>query len=495
MRIWNYFFPLVVAGLLLSCDTKDNIPERPNIIIIMADDMGYEDAGCYGSRDIPTPGIDQLAAEGIRFTSGYVMMPYCGPSRAGLITGQYPMSFGFQKNPTPIFATDQGLPPGCTTIAEHMQAQGYVTGGVGKWHLGTTPDRHPNAMGFTYWYGFLGGAHYYFPMDSYGDRFTGMKRPWHEGIVNQTLPLVENSRQVKYEDYMTHVFSEKSVEFIKANKDHPFFLYVSYNAPHTPLEAPREAIAEFPEDKVTHYEGIDPVNRGIYAAMISEMDKGIVQIMATLEEQGLLENTMVWFLSDNGGVGASSNYPLRAGKGHVYEGGIRVPFIVRWPRKIKGGQVLDQPVTAMDIGATSIALGGLDLTGLDLHGKDLMPLLLGETHDAPHETLFWKHGYGQQGPLGAIRKGDYKLVIQRSTPAKIELYNLVNDISEQNDLSQSENSLAESLYTDWKRWEAGHPEALWEMPPSKEWPKYQYATYEWLKGSPQYTADPDSAAL
>ena len=480
---------LVLGAFFNGCAEEE--PVQPNIIVIMTDDQGYQDVGFNGCRDIPTPNIDRLAAGGVRFSSGYVSMSYCSPTRAGLVTGRHPVTFGYTMNPNPILAPGQGLPPGTTTIGGYLQEQGYVTCGVGKWHLGSTPDRHPNTMGFTEWYGFLGGGHAYFPLEHpyYGDRWEKLERPWPEHYINQSMPILRNSEIDDHRQYLTRDFTDRGIEFIRGNRDKPFFLYLAYNAPHTPYEAPVDVVAQFPEEKLTSFEKVDPAHRAIYAAMVSEVDRGVGRIMEALKKEGLSENTLVWFLSDNGGCPhpkcPSSNLPLRGYKGTMYEGGIRVPFVLSWPGKVKAGSVLDQPVTALDIVATAFALSGGDLREADLHGKDLTDLVTGKSNQAPHEALFWKHGYYQRG---AIRKGNFKLVI---TNDEVELFNLVDDLSEEHDLSGTQPELASELMAEWNTWDSRNPPALWKPVPREEWTRdeNQYASYPYLKGHHHFKAE------
>jgi arylsulfatase A-like enzyme len=481
----------MIACSFSACNYTEPKSDKPNILIIFADDLGYADIGCYGSEDIPTPNIDELAENGVRFTSGYVMMPYCAPSRAALLTGRHPVSFGFYRNPTPVLATNQGLPAGCSTVPKYLKKQGYTTGAIGKWHLGTRADNHPNSVGFDEWYGFLGGAHMYFPLGSYGDMWDKMERPWNEAYVNMTLPIIRNSQPAVQNGYLTTDLTEKGLDFIRRNKEKPFYLFMSYNAPHSPLEAPEEEIARFPAEKVSKLPDVPAKSRGIYAAMVSILDKGVGDIIKTLREEGLEKNTIVWFISDNGGwSGVSDNRPLHGAKGDIYEGGIRVPFILSWPGNVKGGQVLEQAVTTLDVGATVCALSG-GPQNIELHGKSLMPLVTGKTMEAIHETLYWKHGYNRKGHYGAIRQGDYKLVILEPRTPCFELYNLKIDISEQNDLSQSDSKRADKMFAAWVEWDDSNPETLWITPKQEDWYKYQYANYEWLKGSNHYTTDPD----
>ena len=386
-------------------------PSRPNIIVIMADDLGYADVGCYGCQDIPTPNIDRLAAEGVRFTSGYVTGNMCGPSRAGFLTGRIQSTFGYYQNVSEPFDPAQGLPP-LETVASLLKKRGYVTGGVGKWHMGTANEQHPNAMGFDDWFGFLGGGLMYFPLDhpSYQGRFTPIKRPLHHKYLQHTMPVIHNSTPVKWKQYLTRELTDAGVRFVEKNEDQPFFLFMSYNAPHLDLEAPAETIAKFPINKMTAIPGVKPESRSIYGAMVDEMDQGIGKLLARVDSLGLSENTVVWFLSDHGGMKRTSdNRPLRGSKGNSYEGGLRVPMIVKWPGKATPGKVLKAPVTSIDIVATSLAMASDDPLETTLDGKDIRDYITGQSKKDPHEVLFWNTG-SYKSPIGVMRKGDYKLI-------------------------------------------------------------------------------------
>ncbi len=458
--------------------------EKPNIIVIMADDLGYADVGCYGCKDIPTPHIDKLAEEGARFTSGYVTWTMCGPSRAGFITGRNQASFGYYKNQTSPLDPHQGLPK-METVAGLLQKQGYVTGGVGKWHMGTTNDQHPNAMGYDDWFGFLSGGLMYWPLDhpSYNGKYNPLKRPAKWRDIHHTLPLVHNMEPVERNGYLTHQLTDAGIAFVEKNRNNPFFLFMSYNAPHLDLEAPEETIAKFPPDKMTKIPGVKPQARSVYGAMVYELDMGVGQLLAKVEELGLADNTVVWFLSDNGGMKRTSdNRPLKGAKGAAYEGGLRVPMVVKWPGKVPDGVVLDEMVTSLDIGATALAMAGGDLKTSGLHGKDIRPYMTQKSSEAPHDVFFWHTAKGEK-PEGVIRVGDFKLLIKAK--GKVELYNLKDDLGETTNLAASQPERVQSMLARWKEWNSGNASDLWKTPPNNA---YQYADYEWLKGSQHYKA-------
>lgn len=470
----------MVCLLLLLCASFAAAEEQPNIIVIMADDLGYADVGCYGCNDIPTPNIDQLAAEGLRFTSGYVTGNMCGPSRAGFLTGRSQSTFGYYKNVNNPYDPAQGLPK-IETIARLLQKQGYVTGGVGKWHMGTADHQHPNAMGFDDWYGFLGGGLMYFPLDheSYEGRFTPLQRPLHHKYVQHTMPVIHNDKVVPWEQYLTRELTDAGVAFLERNQDEPFFLFMSYNAPHLDLEAPKVTIAKYSPEEMTKVPGVTAKTRSIYAAMVDEMDQGIGELLAKVESLGLEEKTVVWFLSDHGGMRKTSdNRPLRGHKGNSYEGGLRVPMIVKWPGKTPKAEVLDTPVTSLDIGATSLAMAGGDPKSSGLHGKDIRECITGQNQNSPHDVLFWHTG-GYETPEGVMREGNYKLLYSAK---KTELYNLKDDLSESTNLAKAEPERVKKMITRWEEWASDAQPELWKGTGKV----LQYADHEWLKGSPHF---------
>ena len=357
--------------------------DRPNIVLIMADDMGYADAGFTGAKDIETPNLDNLAKSGVIFTQGYCNHPFCAPSRAALLAGRYHQRFGFEDNPAydpsnPIL----GIDPDEKLFPKRLQEAGYTTGGIGKWHLGAAEPFHPNHRGFDYFYGFLGGGHDYFQID--------MRRPVREAYFQ---PLIRNGRPAEFEGYLTTALSRDAVDFIETNKDKPFFLYLAYNAPHTPLQAPDEAIAK--------YAHIKEEKRRVYAAMVDVMDQGIGEVVQALQRNGLRENTLVFFLSDNGGPqnmswnpnywNGSSNGPFRGGKTNLYDGGLHVPFIASWPARVPAGITYEAPVMALDIARTAVECAGADaMAAPAMEGVDLIPFVRKEKQGPPHEAIFWR---------------------------------------------------------------------------------------------------------
>lgn len=406
----------------------------------MADDMGYADAGFTGATDIKTPNLDALAASGVIFKNGYVNHAYCGPSRAALLSGRYQNRFGFETNP----ALDPnnphlGIDPGEILFPRRLQKAGYTTGIVGKWHLGAAPPFHPNKRGFNHFYGFLGGGHDYFRID--------LKQPIKEGYLSA---LERNGKPAGFDGYLTTALSIDAASFIDTNKEKPFFLYVAYNAPHAPLQAPKEAI-----EKYAH---IKEKKRRVYAAMVDTMDAGIGKIITSLEKNNLRENTLVFFLSDNGGPqnskahptkwNGSDNSPFRGGKGNLYDGGVHVPFIASWPAKIPKGSTYDSPVIAIDISRTAVAVAGGDAQAAPaMEGVNLLPFVLGEKSTPPHDALFWR-----DSSRWSILTADRTKHLQDNMSPKPQLFELPNDITESNDLVTQKPELAAKLLAQWNVW-------------------------------------------
>jgi arylsulfatase A-like enzyme len=412
--IWLIF--CVEFSMAQTASKKKNNP--PNIIVILADDLGYQDVGFNGCKDIPTPNIDRIANNGVTCTNGYVVFPVCSPSRAGLMTGRYPQRFGHERNPQyrPHNPT-MGLPKSETTIAQTLKTVGYHSGIIGKWHLGADTSNHPISRGFDEFFGHLGGGHVYFPEllvheDSYG--VEGEDKSYRTWIMR-------NHESVETKKYLTDEFSDEAVSFIQRNKNQPFFLYLSYNAPHAPLQASQKYLDRFPT--------ITNERRKTYAAMVSALDYGVGQVLNTLASLQLEENTLVFFLSDNGGPendNASNNGKLREGKSSVYEGGFRVPFALQWKGRIPKA-IYENPVSSLDIYATITELSKAKIDkNKPLDGVNLVPFLTGKNKKMPHEVIYVRK-YDQDQFV--VRDHDLKLVIHGKTGKK-KLFDLKNDISE-----------------------------------------------------------------
>jgi len=445
---------LKVAGLgLASLAAPAGIAagaRKPNVIIILADDLGYADVGFNGCRDTATPNLDALAKHGVRCTSGYVSHPFCSPTRAGIQTGRYQQRFGHENNPTWLPEdTKVGLPLTETFLAKQLRAAGYATGAIGKWHLGAAPCFHPNERGYTEYFGFLGGGHMYLPDEK---NPLPKEKTWQ---VEYRIPLLRNKESVTHAGYMTDILSDEAVAFIGRHKVEPFFLYLAYNAVHTPLQAPEKYLARFPN--------IADEKRRTLAAMNSAMDDGIGRVVATLREHGLEKDTLIFFLSDNGGpitVVPCSNAPLRGGKGQVFEGGIRVPFVACWPGTLPAGAVYNEPVCAIDLLPTALALAGAPPPEKPLDGVNLVPHLTGANKAAPHERLFWRTG---GGVTWAVREGRYKLALT-AKEEKPQLFDLDTDIGETRDLAAEKPDVVKRLTAAYEAWNAQLVPPIFESP-------------------------------
>ncbi len=409
----------------------------PNIVVILADDLGYADLGCQGAKDIRTPNVDSLAKSGIRFTNGYVSCPVCSPTRAGLMTGRYQQRFGHEFNPGPNPAPNFGLPVTEATLAERLRKAGYATGIMGKWHLGFDPPRQPLQRGFDEFFGFLAGAHGYLET---GEGRNSIRR------ANEDANL---------SGYLTDALGRESVAFIDRHKDQPFFLYLPFNAIHTPMQAT--------EKYEQRFASIADKKRRTMAGMLSALDDNVGLVLKKLADEKLDERTLIFFLSDNGGPTAgngSRNDPLRGFKGQVLEGGIRIPFIVRWKGQLPAGKVCDEPVISLDIHPTCLAVAGYKgeiPKDKPLDGVNLLPYLRGEKTGAPHDVLYWRFG-----PQAAIRRGAYKLVRMKEGDG---LYDLANDVGEAKDLSKARPEILRKLAEAYEKWDAQLMAPAWQTSP------------------------------
>lgn len=427
---------------------------RPNIIVILADDLGFGDLGCYGSRDIPTPNIDSLATGGVRFTSGYVTAPVCSPSRAGLMTGRYQQRFGHETNPGTSLERDPhfGLPVTESTLGDRFRTLEYATGWIGKSHLGGVPEFHPQQRGFQEYFGFIESHHDYFDT---GEPLSDQ----HDPILRGTVPIVETN-------YLTTAFARECVRFIDAHAAQPFLLYAPFNAIHFPLQATdglsnRAAALSLP----------DPRRREI-APVLLGLDDAVGAILSTLRAHHLETNTLIFFTSDNGGTVqlGSINRPFRGGKTEVYEGGIRVPFLMQWTGHLTPGRVFDDPVSTLDILPTAWGAVGLPVPdGWHLDGVNLLPHLCDASLGAPHPTLFWRietDGLNQGGDvldgIRAVREGRWKLV-KPGVLANWELYDLSVDLGETSDLASARPEVVQHLVAAFHAWSGETARPLWAV--------------------------------
>lgn len=398
----------------LGCDASDQNTRRPNIILIVADDLGYGDPGCYGGTLCDTPNLDKMAHEGVRLTDFYVSTPVCAPTRVSLMTGKFPQRTSLPnipdyKNPK------AGLSPDETTIAELLRKVGYHTGLVGKWHLGYAPKFRPLRQGFDEFYGFLSGWLDY-NKHTYND---------------ETKWMFRNDEPFDEPGYTTDLFTREAISFIDRHKNQPFFLYLPYNAPHEPLEAPEEWMKRS--------------RNGVYGAVVACMDDSIGKVLNRIKEHGLDDNTLVIFMSDNGNDGKGTNAPLQGQKRELWEGGIRVPAIIRWPGHIPAGEVVREPIISMDWFNTIAGAAGVCIPkSLNVDGKDILPVLK-DKKKSPHDIIFWQF-FNQS----AVRQGEFKLLREENKPDR--LFNLVKDLGEKNDLAAKNPALAKKLSAALDKW-------------------------------------------
>ena len=412
--------------MLLSCENqpqKVSNKKLPNLIVIMTDDLGYSDVGFNGSEEIPTPNIDRIAQKGVKFTNGYTPYPVCSPSRAGFITGRYQQRFGYERN-AQYRPNDpnMGLPQKEKTIPEVIGQVGYTSGIIGKWHLGAHISNHPLNRGFNFFYGHLGGGHRYFPEElTIKDSYSISDEP-----LSYKTWIMRDHNPEKTDKYLTDEFSNEAVNFVIKNKQRPFFLYLAYNAPHGPLQATQKYLNRF--------DHIKDKRRKTYAAMVSAVDDGVGRILDKLESLEIVDNTIIFFFSDNGGPeskNGSNNGPLREGKSSIYEGGNRVPFAMQWTGEISQ-MVYDYPISSLDILPTIAELTNAPIEAKNpLDGVNIIPFLKGLKRGRPHNTLYVRKF---DNDLYSIRDGDMKLVTKEKNTIK-ELYNLDQDIGEENNLA------------------------------------------------------------
>tara|TARA_R110002051_G_scaffold319452_1_gene403537 strand:+ start:7301 stop:8716 length:1416 start_codon:yes stop_codon:yes gene_type:complete len=434
------FFILIAFNCIQAQKSNEIKKQSPNIIIILADDLGYNDVGFNGCKDIPTPNIDKIATNGVKFTNAYVSYAVCGPSRAGLITGRYQDRFGFGRNP--LFAPNDpamGLPLSEETLASALKKADYKSVALGKWHLGAHESQRPLQRGFDDFFGFLSGGHQYFPeLWTLKDEYEVKAQ-----FDAYRTKLLRNTKRIEENEYLTDALSREAVNYIEKYKEEPFFMYLAYNAPHAPLQATDKYLKRFPN--------IKDKKRKTYAAMVSAMDDGVGRVMNKLEALGLTENTIVFFLSDNGGPeknNGSDNGVLRAGKGQLFEGGIHVPFAMQWPGKIPSGTIYESSIISFDIFATAIANSVKPIkTKNDLDGVDLIPYINGIKKTPPHDYLYWRKFDADNHAL-RNNKGDKIVMIKE----KSMLFNLNTDISETNNLIHKQKEVFEHLEETYQNW-------------------------------------------
>lgn len=473
MAMANMRFGLLAALLAAGCagpvaDDQKPAAEaaRPNVVVILADDLGYADISSYGGTRMATPNIDRIAKAGVIFTDGYSAAPVCSPSRAGLNTGRHPDRFGFEFNNGPAqrdIELNLGLPKEEITLASALQGQGYHTGLVGKWHLGSNDDFYPTNRGYDEFVGLLTGATSYMSPAAPDHIFvevagSNARPPAQRGAPNKIYEGAERKPVENEDRYLTEYLGERAVEFVKRNAPgaDPYFLYAAFTAPHDPLQTTKKYWDRFPQIE-------DPGMR-VYAAMISALDDQVGAILDAVEASGEDGNTIVYFMSDNGCAayiqGICACEPLRGGKLSHYEGGVRVPFMMRWPDKVDAGQVYRNVVSTMDVFTTSLVAGGGALpTDRVFDGVDLAPYITGADAGLPHDQLAWR-----RTPHASIRAGDWKL--WKSLDGKFTLlFNLKDDPNEATNLAEAEPAKLKELSDAFDLWAKDMKDPAWPSRP------------------------------
>ena len=421
---------LLLSGASIFA-TSAQEPVKPNVIVILIDDAGYADFGFMGSKDLKTPNIDKLATQGAILTDGHVAATVSGPSRACLISGRYGHRFGYECNPD---NEKSGLPLSEETIGDIFQRNGYTTGAIGKWHLGSKDNQHPNQRGFDFFFGMKSGGRDYFYDTSRSDR------------PGRNENILRNNKQDKFDGYLTDAFTHEAIQFMQGTTS-PFMLYLAYNAVHTPMQATREDLALFkghPRQKL--------------AAMTHALDRGVGELMTYLKESNKLENTLIFFLSDNGGatINNSSNDPLKGFKGNKFEGGHRVPFLVVWDGKIAPNTTFNGLSSSLDIYTTALDAAGISTKDAKnkLDGVSLLPYLVDGKNGDPHKILFWRKMHTK-----AARYNDYTIIMTQGVDTV--LYDLKSDLAQFNDISSDNPKLLKKMIKSIDKWEEGCIKPLW----------------------------------
>ena len=449
------FLVLTIAALadsrIVLGRQSTSVGARPNILVIFVDDLGYGDLSSYGAPDLRTPNVDRLVADGMRFDRFYANCPVCSPTRAALLSGRYQELVGVPGVIRTHANNSWGyLSPNAVLMPQLLKRAGYATALIGKWHLGLTSPNTPNERGFDFFHGFLG--------DMMDDYYT--HRRHDQNYMRRNAEIIDPS------GHATDLFSEWASAYLRRQRtDKPFFLYLCYNAPHTPIQPPDDWVERIKKREP----GID-AKRAKLGALIEHLDDGIGRVLRTLKETGLDRNTIVVFTSDNGGqtsVGAR-NGPVRAGKGTLYEGGIRVPTAIRWPGRIRAGSQSSRVLLSMDLMPTLLEAAGVSIDH-EIDGQSFLPALLGRDQPEPKRDLFFGRREGGRvfrgGTIEAIRRGDWKLL--RSRPGgPWELYNLATDPLEQTDVAAREPERTRALRTAMEAQLARYATVPWQ-PPSR----------------------------
>lgn len=465
----------------------------PNIIILLADDLGKYEVSVYEGVDhISTPHMDQIGKEGVVFEEAYVTAPTCAPSRAGIMTGRIQNRYGFETQIMEFYPTNmieylagkyvtntgdfvltskpryprewqihkQGVPPTEINLAEILKLNGYKTGITGKWHLGESDKHIPMERGFDYQYGFNGAFSWFTPekhwsgVVNHEHQSFSAQHQWKNGRKGEGA-ITENGKEIREEQYLTFAIRDKAIDFIEENKEDPFFLYCAFSAPHVPFQAPI--------DYYCQYDHVEDENKRVYYAMISALDDAIGDIHQALKDKGLEENTIIYVLSDNGGASytkATENGPLKGGKLTQFEGGINVPFMMKWKGKIPSNTRYEYPVSSTDIFATSVLNAGIELPkDRKYDGVDLIPYINGFHEEEPHQQLYWRADH-----VWAMRDGDYKMILS-TRDGWAELYNLKTDKSESFNLKEKMPELFDKLYKAHQDWQGNN------LPKKYMWPR------------------------
>ncbi len=460
---------------------------RLNVVVMLADDLGVNDTSLASGGAVKTPGLERLAAGGVLLQQASVTAPLCSPSRAALLTGRYQQRFGHEGQPHERYARNgleafafrhfiaggdwqfhrpvapdledvqrQGLPVGELTLAEVLSRSGYATGAFGKWHLGWNEASAPHRRGFDTHVGFYEAYTLYQPDLKSPDVVNQRHDDVSEGFIwgkgrTGTAQLVRNGVPFEDDGYLPDTLTSEAIRFIEAHRAENFFVYLPMQNPHTPFQAKKALFDRFAEEP--------DQNKRVYKALIASLDESVTRVLDALDRTGVADDTLVIFLSDNGGAlytHAADNRPLQGGKFTLFEGGVRVPMVMRWPRRLPAGTQYEQPVSALDVFATVAAAVGAELpAGLTLDGVDLAPYLSGENVAAPHEWLFWRAEYAQ-----AVRHGRWKL-LRDTWHGTSALFDLETDPGEKIDLSASQPARVQELSVAWEQWNAGNRAPLW----------------------------------
>ena len=476
----------------MQSSKPESSQKPPNIVVLLVDDLSMYEVSAYGVNHISTPNIDRLGKEGVIFEEAYATAPTCAPSRAGIMTGRVQNRYGFETQIMEFYPTNmieymsgkyfintgefvmkakpdfpaewqvqkQGIPPTEINLAEALKTLNYTNGNVGKWHLGISHNHVPLKRGFDYQYGFYGASSLYTPerewshVINHEHQSFSAQYQWKTGRYGEAA-ILEMGKEIKEEQYLTFAIRDKAIQFIEDNKEEPFFLYCTFSAPHVPFQAP--------VDYYCMYDHIEDENKRVYYAMISALDDAIGDVHQKIKDLGLEENTIVYFLSDNGGAsytGATDNGPLKCGKLSQFEGGIKIPFMMKWPGKILPGTRYSYPVSSADIFVTSVINAGGQLPqDREYDGVNLMPFITGQNNQRPHEHLFWRADH-----IWAIRDGNYKLILS-TRDGWAELYHISDDISESYNLKEEMPELYEKLYDTHLKWQQDN------LPEKPMWPR------------------------